>query len=220
MCGGVKSGVGAVILAAGSSSRMGRPKQIIQFRGESLLRRAVLAALAGGCAPVVVVTGAYGELSRRELEGLDVREVFNPRWQTGMASSIRVGLSTLLAADPNASAAVFLLCDQPHVNPDIISRLVEAHRVTHSPIIASSYADSFGVPALFHRICFAELARLEGSAGAKHLIERHASDARFMPFRGGEVDLDTPEDLSRLIACDQRGESVCPLGLEIQARTA
>jgi molybdenum cofactor cytidylyltransferase len=113
----MKGGVGAVVLAAGSSSRMGRPKQIIQFRGESLLRRAALAALAGGCSPVVVVTGAYAELSQCELDGLDVREVFNPRWQTGMASSIRVGLNTLLAADTNASAAVFLPCDQPHISP-------------------------------------------------------------------------------------------------------
>jgi molybdenum cofactor cytidylyltransferase len=161
---------------------------------------------------VVVATGAYAELSQRELDGLNVREVFNPRWQTGMASSIRVGLNTLLAADTNASAAVFLLCDQPHITPDIISRLTEAHRVAHSPIIASTYGDSFGVPALFSRMCFAELARLECGAGAKHLIARHASDAHFTPFPGGEVDLDTPEDLSHLIACDRsEGEPVRPV---------
>jgi molybdenum cofactor cytidylyltransferase len=198
----VTGGVGAVVLAAGSSSRLGRPKQVIRFRGESLLRRAARAALAGGCSPVVVVTGAYAELSKRELDGLDVGVAFNHRWQTGMASSIGVGLRALLTADINASAAVFLLCDQPHIDSDIVSRLTKAHRLTRGSVIASSYGDSFGAPALFSRSLFGELARLEGGAGAKRLIERHASDAHFIPFRGGEVDLDTPEDLASLSGLD------------------
>ena len=192
--------VGAVILAAGSSSRMGSPKQILRFRGESLLRRAALAALGAGCSPVVVVTGAYAELSRRELEGLDVREVLNPRWETGMASSIATGIEGLLGADPDAAAAVILLCDQPHVTADVVSDLVSAHRATPRPVIASAYGGSFGVPALFGRPLFAELAALEGRAGAKQVIERYASEAHFLPFRGGEVDVDTRDDFSRLIA--------------------
>jgi molybdenum cofactor cytidylyltransferase len=192
--------VGAVILAAGSSSRMGSPKQILQFRGKSLLRRAALAALGAGCSPVIVVTGAYAELSRRELDGLDVREVLNPRWETGMASSIGAGLEGLLGADPDAASAVIMLCDQPHVTAGVISGLAAAHRVTGRPVIASTYGGSFGVPALFSRPLFAELARLEGGAGAKQVIKRYASEAYFLPFRGGEVDVDTRDDLSRLIA--------------------
>jgi molybdenum cofactor cytidylyltransferase len=190
--------IGAVILAAGSSSRMGSPKQILRFRGESLLRRAALAALGAECSPVVVVTGAHAELSRRELEGLDVREVLNPRWETGMASSIGAGLDGLLGADPDVAAAVIMLCDQPHVTADVISSLVSAHRVTRRPVIASTYGGSFGVPALFSRPLFAELARLEGGAGAKQVIKRYASEAHFLPFPGGEVDVDTREDFSRL----------------------
>lgn len=196
------TGVGAVILAAGSSSRMGSPKQILPFRGESLLRRAALAALGAGCFPVIVVTGAYAVLSRRELEGLDVREALNPRWETGMASSIGAGLEGLLDADPNAAAAVFMLCDQPHVTADVLSGLAEAHRVTGSPVVASTYGGSFGVPALFSRSLFAELAGLEGGGGAKQVIERYASEACFLPFPGGEVDVDTRDDFSRLIATD------------------
>ncbi len=193
---------GAVILAAGSSSRMGSPKQTLHFRGQSLLRRAALAALDAGCRPVVVVTGAHAELSRREMEGLDVREVLNPLWETGMASSVRAGLEGLLGADADAEAAVLMLCDQPHVTAEIVSGLVTAHRATGSPVVASAYGGSFGVPALFGRALFAELAQLEGAAGAKQVIKRHASEAHFLPFPGGEVDVDTPDDFSRLIGED------------------
>jgi len=177
---------------------MGRPKQTLSYRGESMLRRAALAALGAGCRPVVVVTGANAELSRSELEGLDVREVLNPVWETGMASSIRAGVEALTGAD--ASAVVLLLCDQPHVTADVISRLVDAHRDGGSPLVASAYGGGFGVPALFGRTLFDELARLEGAAGAKQVIKRHASEARFLPFPGGEVDVDTPDDYSRLNA--------------------
>lgn len=194
--------VGAVILAAGSSSRMGSPKQTLQFRGQSLLRRAALAALGAGCRPIIVVTGAYAELSRGELIGLDVREVLNTHWETGMASSVRSGVEGLVSADADAAAAVFILCDQPHVTSDVISGLVAAHRATGRPVIASTYGGSFGVPALFSRTLFAELTLLEGRSGAKEVIKRHASEAHFLPFRGGEVDVDTPDDFSRLIAKD------------------
>ncbi|HEY6187279.1 MAG TPA: nucleotidyltransferase family protein [Pyrinomonadaceae bacterium] len=195
-------GVGAVVLAAGSSSRMGSPKQTLRFRGESLLRRAVLAALGAGCRPVIVVTGAYAELSRRELDGLDAREVLNTRWETGMASSIRAGIEELVSADTNANAAVLMLCDQPHVNADIISGLVAAHCATGSAIVASTYGGSFGVPALFSRTLFTELTRLQGKSGAKEIIWRHAQDAHFLPFQNGWVDVDTPDDFSRLITED------------------
>jgi len=196
--------VGAIVLAAGSSSRMGSPKQALQYRGESLLRRAALAALGAGCRPVVVVTGANVELSRRELEGLDVREVLNNLWETGMASSVRAGVESLLSADAEVDAAVLLLCDQPHVNAGVISGLVAAHRANGSPVVASTYGGSFGVPALFGRALFGELARLEGAAGAKQVIKRHAAEAHFLPFAGGEMDVDTPDDFSRLIECEKR----------------
>ena len=191
--------IGAVVLAAGSSSRMGSPKQTLQFRGKSLLKRAALAALGAGCSPVIVVTGAHSELARRELDGLDVREALNTDWETGMASSIRAGVEGLISADADAEAAVLLLCDQPHVSIEVISGLVAAYRATGSPVVASTYGGSFGVPALFGRTLFAELAQLEGAAGAKQVIKRHASEAYFLPFHGGEVDVDTPHDFSRLV---------------------
>ena len=194
--------VGAGILAAGSSSRMGVPKQTLLFRGQSMLRRAALAALGAGCRPVIVVTGAHAEQSRGELRGLNVIEVVNALWETGMASSVRAGVEGLVGADPEVTAVVLMLCDQPHVTAEIISGLVVAHRATRSPVVASTYGGGFGVPALFGSELFAELARLEGAAGAKQVIKRHAAEAYLLPFRGGEVDVDTPDDFSRLTALD------------------
>lgn len=192
--------VGAVILAAGSSSRMGSPKQILQFEGKSLLRRAALAALGAACSPVVVVTGAHAELCRRELDQLDVREAFNPDWETGMASSIRTGIEALVSMEPDITAVVLLLCDQPHVTSDVIVNLVATHHATGRPLVASTYDESFGVPALFSRTLFTELTELEGMAGAKEIIKRHASEAHFLRFPAGEVDVDTPHDFSCLLA--------------------
>lgn len=187
--------VGAVVLAAGSSSRMGRPKQTLQFKGESLLRRAVQAAIGGGCDPVIVVTGAHADLSRRELKGLDVREVLNTSWETGMASSVRAGVEGIADAD----AVVLLLCDQPHVTLEVISDLIAAYRSTGKPIIASTYGETFGVPALFSHKLFPELIQLEGTSGAKEVIKRHREEAHFLPFQDGNVDIDTVDDFSRLL---------------------
>ncbi len=192
--------VGAVILAAGSSSRMGSPKQLLQFQGQSLVRRAAVAALEAGCRPVIIVTGANADLTRRELNGLEVSEVLNTDWETGIASSIRSGIEGLISAHPDVDASVVMLCDQPHVTAEIISTLVAAHRRTRSSIVASMYGESFGVPALFGKEFFAELARLEGMSGAKQVIQCHAPKAHFLPFPSGDVDVDTPEDFSRLTA--------------------
>jgi molybdenum cofactor cytidylyltransferase len=194
--------VGAVILAAGSSSRMGRPKQILQFEGNSLLRRATLAALAAKCRPVIVVTGANAEVCRRELYGLEVWEAFNASWETGMASSVRAGIESLMNIEADVSASLILLCDQPHVTSDIISNLVATHHATGRPIIASAYAGSFGVPALFTKTFFRELTQLEGASGAKEIIKRHVSEAHFVSFAEAEVDVDTPDDFACLLGAN------------------
>jgi molybdenum cofactor cytidylyltransferase len=190
--------VGAIVLAAGSSSRLGTPKQLLHFRGESLLRRAARTALGAGCAPVVVVTGAHAELSRAELADLDVREACNGEWATGLASSIRTGLAQLLHEDPGVAAVILMLCDQPHVTAPVLSALIAAHDADDSTIVASHYDGTAGPPALFGRALFLELAQLEGAAGAKQVIARHATSTHLVAFPGGEADVDTPADLARL----------------------
>ncbi|MDQ3283175.1 MAG: nucleotidyltransferase family protein [Acidobacteriota bacterium] len=190
--------IAAVVLAAGSSSRMGSPKQLLRFGGITLLRRATLAAIDAGCDPVVVVTGAHAELSRQELEGLHVREAINRDWESGMASSIRSGIEAARDCD----AAVLMLCDQPRVDAHVIAQLIAAFRENDAPIVASSYGGSFGVPALFSSVLFDELTQLHGAAGAKQIIAKQIADAKLIAFAGGETDVDTPEDFQRLLEHD------------------
>lgn len=196
------AGVGAVILAAGASTRMGVPKQLLQFGGETMLRRAASVALKAGCRPVVVVTGANATQSRKALRGLDVREAENPQWESGISSSVRVGIEAVVTASPGTTAVVLMLCDQPFVTREIIARLVAAHIETGRSIVASLYGGSYGVPALFGKVHFAELRTLKGDAGAKRVIQKHLPKVHLLPFPEGEIDIDTPDDLARLQSMD------------------
>ncbi|HVF30220.1 MAG TPA: nucleotidyltransferase family protein [Pyrinomonadaceae bacterium] len=195
----MSTNVGAVILAAGSSSRMGQPKQALKVGDTSLLRRAVTAASGAGCSPLIVITGANAEASRSELAGLDVHEAWNSKWESGMGSSISAGINALLEADPQVAAVMIMLCDQPYVTDEVIYRLISEHQSTGKPVVASEYGGGFGVPALFHSSLFNELAGLDGASGAKPVIARHLSETHLVPFPGGEIDIDTPEDYQRLV---------------------
>jgi molybdenum cofactor cytidylyltransferase len=181
---------------------MGKAKQLLSFCGETLLKRAARVALEASCRPVVVVIGANAAASREILAGLDVREIENGQWQTGMGSSIRAGIEQLVAVNPEAVAAVVMLCDQPLVTPETIRALVRAYRQTNCSIVASRYGNSYGVPALFGRTHFAELRQLTGDEGAKAIIKRHLVRAHLLPFPEGEIDIDTPDDFLRLQSMD------------------
>lgn len=184
-----------LILAAGASSRLGQPKQLIPFRGRSLLRHAAETALGSLGRPVVVVLGALAGRLELELAGLPVVVVNNPQWEEGMASSIRAGLA---AVAPESEAAIIMLCDQPLLSARFLDQLVSAHQTTGRGIVAAAYGGSAGVPALFSRSYFAELATLSGSRGAKHLIASHDEDTAQIPFPDASLDIDRPEDLAQL----------------------
>jgi len=192
------AGIGAVILAAGASTRMSIPKQLLQFRGQAFLRRAASVALEARCRPVVVVTGANAAACRESLRGLDVFEAENQQWESGISSSVRVGMEALVTANPRIAAVVLMLCDQPFVTRDVIVRLVKAHYETGCSIVASRFGGSYGVPALFGKAHFSELTTLKGAAGAKQVIQKHLQKVQLLPFPEGEIDVDTPGDFTRL----------------------
>jgi molybdenum cofactor cytidylyltransferase len=181
--------VPAVILAAGASRRLGRPKQLVEFQGESLLRRSVRAALAG-CAPVLVVLGSGAAELEAHLAGLPVTLVANPDWEEGMAASLRRGVAAL----PDGTEAVlFLVCDQIQVDGALVLRLLEAHRARPRAVVTCAYAGGRGTPSLFPARCFPELLALRGDRGARGLLG--GDDVVVVPFPGGERDVDVPGDL-------------------------
>jgi molybdenum cofactor cytidylyltransferase len=185
--------VAAVILAAGGSTRMGRPKQLLPWCRRSLLRHVVDVAGEAGCDPVVVVLGAAADRLRPELDGLSVTTVENPEWEAGPGTSVRVGIGAVGTAD----AVVFLTCDQPFVDAGHVRRLIEAHRRTGQPMAASGYDGTAGVPALFAWPCFPELTGLAPQAGARQLLARYPRRVETVPFPAGAIDLDTPADYAR-----------------------
>jgi len=228
-----KSRIGAVILAAGESSRFRQPKQLILFGGKTLIRRMIDAACEAGCSPVVVVVGSQSEKIRRALRSTSAVIVENKDWERGMGGSIRTGVQALIkdglspsrplgtatkadsllpwrspvfAAVRRANtgrrsleAVVLLVCDQPSVDAGAIRSLMALRRKTKKAIIASSYADTLGVPALFDRSCFQELLALDDATGAKPIISRNRERIAEFAFAKGGIDIDTRNDYQQLI---------------------
>jgi molybdenum cofactor cytidylyltransferase len=186
--------IGAVILAAGSSSRLGRPKQLLQYRGETLVRRAARAALDAGCAPVAVVVGKERKEIADNLDDLKVIILPNESWQRGIGTSVRIGVEALKGCD----GLIILACDQPHVTQSLIQQLIARQQETRKPMVASAYSGTRGVPALFLRAFFEELLSLGENEGAKALLISRPNDVAEIDFPAGAVDLDTPEDWARL----------------------
>jgi molybdenum cofactor cytidylyltransferase len=191
--------IAAIILAAGSSSRMGQPKQLLQFRNQTLLRRMVDAAFAGGCAPVAVVVGAERDRLLGELAETKGFVIENPTWERGIGNSIRAGLSRLLEAFPKTEAVLVLACDQPSVDASAIAGLRAKAAETKKPIVASRYAQTLGVPALFAWNYFDALLTLDDDAGAKKVILDHKNDVAEYPFPEGAIDIDTADDYAQLV---------------------
>jgi molybdenum cofactor cytidylyltransferase len=189
-----------IILAAGASTRMGRPKLLLPYGSRTFMRHAAETAAASICRPILIVLGAYTNRLKREIDDLPVRSVINERWADGMGSSIQVGIETLNTYDraDSIEALVLMLCDQPYVTAAVINDLVMAYHLNGKGIIASEYDGTLGVPALFGREYFAELATLRGAVGAKHIIAAHASDVVPVPFPREMIDIDTPEDYRKL----------------------
>jgi molybdenum cofactor cytidylyltransferase len=187
-----------MILAAGASTRLGRPKQLLAFRGRTLLRHAAETARASLCRPVVVVLGAFAERLNRELAGLPVTVAMNPQWNEGMSSSIRAGLKALAPEREGPDAVVIMLCDQPLVSAQFLDRLVAVRQTSGKGIVAAEYGGEAGVPALFSRAYFPELAALSGCRGAKPVIARHAKYTERIPLPEAALDIDRQEDVQRL----------------------
>lgn len=188
----------AVILAAGQSSRMGTPKQLLALDGQPLVVRAVHAALASPAWPVVVVLGAHAEKIRPVLAHLPVFIADSPAWAEGMAASIRAGVTTIRQFSRALDGVVIALCDQPAFSADTITQLVAAHHTSGRSIVAAHYSGRHGAPALFFREHFETLAHLTGEEGARTLLNGDPARVASVDFPALAVDLDTPADVAAL----------------------
>lgn len=191
--------VAAIILAAGSSSRMGRSKQMLEINGEKLLVSTVKTVLASEIRDVVVVLGADEQAHRQILTPFPVSVVFNDQWQKGMGSSIKVGLHHLMSSGSTCDAVMIFVCDQPLLTPEIIAAIVQIFEQMRKPVIASGYSNLPGVPVLFARSYFTKLEELPDDHGAKRMVQQNPSDVVIVPFPGGEIDLDTMQDYNAFL---------------------
>lgn len=187
-----------ILVAAGASNRLGKPKQLLPFNGHNLLQHNINVACNSLANEIVIVLGANAEIIKKEVNQKRARLTLNTAWQEGIASSIRCGLTTLLEIQPSPQALILMLCDQPYTSTTLINSLFTTHHETGTPIIACSYANTFGPPALFHKSLFPELLQLKGDTGARQIIHHHQKNTTLLPFPQGNIDIDTPSDYQNL----------------------
>ena len=178
--------IAGIVLAAGSSSRLGRPKQLLPLQGEPLLRFTLRRILTTSLDAVYVVLGHHGDNITRAIEDLPVRIVYNPHAERGQSTSVLAGLNAVAAAEPDA--VMFLLGDQPLVDPKVVNRLISRWRETRTGVVAPrNTGDPGRNPILFDRLVLPELMTLTGDVGARDIVRAHQmrSDISL-------VDVDTP----------------------------
>lgn len=189
-----KHAVAIVLLAAGSSSRMGQSKQLLSIEGKPLLLISAEAALGAGANKIFVVLGANEEAHRKIVHHLPLEIISNPDWEKGMGTSLRRGLTSARELVPGMESVVIVVCDQPLVTSWHLKNLIRKYRTTKKSIVASAYANTIGVPALFDQSLFQALLAVEDGQGAKKILMDHAGSVLSIDFPDGSVDLDTPED--------------------------
>ncbi len=188
-----------LILAAGQSSRLGSPKQLLEFEGSPLISRVAKTAVEADIGEVFVVVGANAEQVKNELNMPHLRLVLNEEWQEGMASSIRKGLAAVEKAEPEVDGVMILVCDQPYLEAGTLREILQKQQASGLAMAASVYQGKVGTPAVFHRSIFPQLMELTGDTGARKLFNAHAGEVALVPFEKGIIDIDTKEDYEKLI---------------------
>jgi molybdenum cofactor cytidylyltransferase len=189
--------VTAVILAAGSSSRLGTSKQLLLLNGTSLIRRTIQTFIDTGIEKIIVVLGADYEKHFSEISDLKITILQNEKWPSGLGSSIRNAIQSL---DKTLlpEALILSVCDLPLLNTNHITSILNVHYKTNKGIVASGYSETKGVPALFSKLYFGDLSSLSDDQGAKHVINKYPHDVALISFPEGQFDIDTVDDIERL----------------------
>ncbi|WP_439481179.1 nucleotidyltransferase family protein [Cyclobacterium plantarum] len=189
----------AIILSAGNSSRLGKPKQLLKYKGKTLIERAILTAKNTGFHPIIVVTGAYKNEIEQQISDLETLIIENTDWKQGMGSSVSLGIK-MLQKSAKAKQAVIMLSDQPFVEKKHLDELIRVKNQHEKKIVASLYKNRLGVPVLFDQSCFASLEKLKGPEGARKIINSEDGQTASVPFDLGNIDIDTLKDYEALLA--------------------
>lgn len=184
---------GIILLAAGSSNRLGRPKQLVDWQGQPLIRHMAKVAIEANLGPVTVVLGANDDACREALGDLQLTAIHNPNWTAGMGSSISAGLLSMIVQATDG--VIVMLCDQPLVDADLLRSLKELSEEYY--VVASRYHEQLGPPAFFSPEQYDSLLALDGAEGAKSVINMETS-VGWVEAPQAAADIDTPDDLRML----------------------
>src|SRR3989442_6174656 len=197
--------IAGVVLAAGTSSRMGKNKLFLPLGGKSVLGRAVGTAAGAGLDPVLVVLGHESDRAAAELADLSFTKVLNAEYARGMNTSVRAGISAVPA---DASGAVLMLADMPFVTAGMLRELIDRYRAADAPLVVSTYGDVLAPPILYGRALFGELRALDGDGCGKRVVKAHRAEAIEVEWPPAALtDLDLPEDVERVRAGIEGGSS-------------
>jgi molybdenum cofactor cytidylyltransferase len=191
--------IGIIILAAGSSTRMGTSKQLLPVNGEPLLLRAVRSALQSAGSHVTVVLGSNEKDHRDVIKDLKVDIIENRNWQMGMGSSLKAAVKHIRSKRSATVGIIVMVCDQPAITSQHLNELIKVYEESGKAIVASHYGGSPGVPALIDKTLFPELMAMEDSYGAKKVIQKHLDKTALVEFNEGAIDIDTPEEYQKYI---------------------
>lgn len=190
---------GIIILAAGNSSRLGRPKQLLHYHGRSFVQHVTIEALKANLYPVFVITGSNAENVSVDLQHQEAEIVYNAHWQEGMASGIVAGIEYILSLHKDVEEVIISVCDQPFLSAALFKQLVEKRAASGKGILACTYGGTTGTPVLFARNYFERLLQLRGEEGAKKLLKLYEEDVATVPFPEGNIDIDSEEDYTNLL---------------------
>ena len=188
-----------LLLAAGSSSRMGQPKMILPYKDKTFLQHIIDEVKAIKDTTLLIVTGCYHTLIEQSLIQQQIPLIKNDQWQDGMGSSIQTGMAYLMQHYPAATDVFILVCDQPFISATLLQQMMAAKEHTGKGIVACTYTSTIGTPVLFDKKYFNQLLLLQGASGAKKLVQQFEADTATVNFPAGAMDIDTPEDYGKLV---------------------
>lgn len=190
--------ISLILLAAGESSRLGTPKQLLLYKGSNLMQHTLDLIHNLGMHTLVVV-GAFSEQILGQVNTYDAIVVENKDWSKGLSGSIHMGLEGVLRSNPDTEAVILVLCDQPLLTPNIFLNILEKYHDTSFPIIHCNYGEASGPPTLFHRSLFPYLMNLTGAQGAKKVVDLFPDQVALVDFFYGTRDIDTRDDYQQLL---------------------